>query len=186
VAGDRMVMVLSINNTTSIVTGTTGVTGWTMVDSATSGTMTTFVWTKAASAGDGGRTARVTMDTAAKYTMTLAVYSGDMLAPLVSKASEAVLQSAHTTPTIEAADGDWALSYWADKSSTTTAFSLPGSVTQRQATCGANAGRVCSVLADSAGAVTAGTYGALTATADSASSNATMWTILLRQVQPAG
>jgi len=30
--------------------------------------------------------------------------------------------------------------------------------------------------------VAAGTYGPLTATADSASANATMWTILLRQV----
>ena len=54
-AGDRMVMVLSINNITSVVTGFTGVTGWTLLDSATSGTMTTFVWTKSAAAATPAR-----------------------------------------------------------------------------------------------------------------------------------
>jgi hypothetical protein len=82
---------------------------------------------------------------------------------------------------VEAAAGDWALSYWADKSSATTAFTLPGSVTQRGAICGTNAGHVCSVLGDSGGPVAAGTYGGLVATADSSSANATMWTVLLRQ-----
>ena len=118
--------------------------------------------------------------------MTLAVYSGDMLAPQVAKASETVIQAGHTTPTLEAVAGDWALSYWADKSSATTAYTLPGGVTQRQAACSTNAGRICSALADSGGPVAAGTYGGLTATADSVSANATMWTILLRQVQPPG
>ena len=84
-----------------------------------------------------------------------------MLAPQVAKASETVVRAGHTTPTVEAAAGDWAVSYWADKSSATTAFTLPSEVTQRQATCGANAGRVCSVLADSGGPLAAGTYGGL-------------------------
>ena len=118
--------------------------------------------------------------------MTIASYSGDMLAPQVAKASETVVRADHTTPTIEAGDGDWALSYWADKSSATTAISAPGAVTHRQGICGTSTGRVCSELADSNGPLTAGTYGGLVGTADAASSNATMWTILLRQVQPAG
>jgi hypothetical protein len=121
------------------------------------------------------------MDAAAKYTLTVAAYSGDMLAPEVLGAAETVLRPGHSTPTLEAATGDWAVSYWADKSSATTGFTLPGGVSQRQAACSANAGRVCSVLADSGADVPAGTYGALTATADAASSNATMWTVLLRQ-----
>jgi PKD repeat protein len=180
-AGHRMVMVLSINNTTSVVTGFTGVTGWSLLDSTTSGTMTTFVWTKVAAAADVGKTARVTLDTAAKYTLTLASYSGDMLAPQVAKASETVLQAGHTSPTLDAAAGDWALSYWADKSSATTVYTLPGTVTQRQANCATSTGRICSVLADSGAGVPAGTYGGLTATADASSANATMWTILLKQ-----
>jgi len=181
-AGDRMVLVLSLNNVTTIPgSPTSGVTGWTLLDSTVSGTMQTLVYTKVAAGSDAGKTVRFSMDTAAKYTLTLASYSGDMLAPQLVKASETVVQAGHTTPTLEAAEGDWAVSYWADKSSATTAFTLPGGVAQRQAICGANAGRICSAFADSDGGVSAGTYGALTATADSASANATMWTILLRQ-----
>ena len=181
-AGDRLLLVLSVNDATRTPgTPTSGVTGWTMVDTATSGTMQTFVYTKVAVAGDGGKTVRFTMDAAAKYTLTVATYSGDMLAPQLAKASETVLRTGHTTPTLEAAAGDWAVSYWADKSSTTTAFTLPPGVVQRQALCSANAGRICSTLADSDLGVPAGPYGGLTATADAASSNATMWTILLRQ-----
>ncbi len=181
-AGDRMVAVLSLNNATSVITGSTGVTGWTLLDSATSGTMQTFVYSKVAVAADAGKTARFQMDTPAKYTMTIAVYSGDMLAPQVAKASETTTQAGHSTPTIEAGPGDWALSYWADKSSATTAFTLPPEVTQRQAICGTSTGRICSALADSNAGVAAGPYGGLTATSDAPSGNATMWTILLRQV----
>ena len=181
-AGDRLVMVLSLNNTTTVAgVPTSGVTGWSLLDSTTGGSMRTLVYTKVAEAADAGRSARFSMDTAAKYNLTLAAYSGDMLAPQVAKASETVVRAGHTTPTVEAAAGDWALSYWADKTSATTAFTLPSEVTARQATCGTNTGRVCSVLADSDGPLAAGTYGGLTATADSASTNATMWTVLLRQ-----
>jgi PKD repeat protein len=180
-AGDRLVMVLSLNDATRVVGSTTGVTGWTLLDSATSGTMQTNVYTKVAAGTDAGRTVRFAMDGAAKYTLTIGAYSGDMLAPALAKASESVVRAGHTTPSVEAAVGDWALSYWADKSSATTAFGLPAEVSQRQAICGVNAGRVCSVLADSNGGVTAGPYGGLTATADAASANATMWTVLLRQ-----
>jgi PKD repeat protein len=180
-AGDRLIMALSINDATRTVGSTTGVTGWTLVDSVVSGTMRTNLYTKTAETGDGGRTVRFAMDAAAKYTLTVAAYTGDMLAPEVLGAAETVLRSGHTTPTLEADAGDWAVSYWADKSSSTTGFALPGGVSERQAACSANAGRVCSVLADSGADVPTGTYGALTATADAASSNATMWTVLLRQ-----
>lgn len=180
-AGDRLLMVLSINEPTRTVGSASGVTGWTLVDSAVSGTMATHVFTKVAAAGDAGRTTRFAMDGAAKYTLTIAAYSGDMLAPQFAKASESVSRTGHTTPTLAAAEGDWAVSYWADKSSATTAISVPAEVTARQAICGTNAGRTCSVLADSAGGVQAGSYGGLTATSDAPSANATMWTVLLRQ-----
>ena len=72
------------------------------------------------------------------------------------------------------------MSYWADKSATTTGFALPGTVTGRQALCGANAGHVCSSLADSNGPVPTGQYGGLVGTADSANATATTWSIVLR------
>jgi PKD repeat protein len=180
-AGDRLLLVLSLNDSTRTLGEITGVTGWTLLDTATSGTMQTNVYTKVAAAGDAGRTVRFSMDAAAKYTLTAAAYSGDMLEPQLAKASETVVRSGHTTPVLDARSGDWAVSYWADKSSATTSFALPSAVTQRQAVCSVNAGHVCSVLADSGGGVPDGTYGGLLATADAASGNATMWTILLRR-----
>ncbi len=104
-----------------------------------------------------------------------------MLAPQFAKASETVVRAGHTTPTVEAGAGDWAVSYWADKSSATTAFTLPGEVTQRQAICSANAGTSAACSRTPTAESSAGPYGGLTATADAASANATMWTILLRQ-----
>ncbi|WP_210649113.1 PKD domain-containing protein [Nocardioides sp. SYSU D00065] len=179
-AGDRLVLVLSLNDATRVPGAPGGgVTGWTLADSVVSGTMSTFVYTRVAASGDGGRTVRFAMDAAAKYTLSLATYRGDVLAPQLAGAAETAARAAHTTPVVDASAGDWALSYWADKSSATTGFSLPDGLVPREATCAANAGRVCSVLADSGGPVPAGAYGQLTATADSVAGNATMWTILL-------
>ena len=179
--GDELLMVLSINDATRTVGTPTGVTGWTLVDTATSGSIATNVYTKSAVTGDPGRTVRVPLDAAAKFTLTVAAYSGDMLAPQVAKASETVTRAGHTTPTVQANAGDWVVSYWADKSAATTTYTLPGGVTQRQLVCGTSSGHVCSVLADSGGPVPGGAYTGLTATADTASGSATMWSILLRQ-----
>ena len=185
VAGDRLVMILSLNSASRVQSAPTGTTGWTLIDTAQAGTMVTTVYTKVAAAGDGGKVVRVPLDLAAKFTLTVAAYSGDMLEPDFVKASETVVRANHTTPTTlvddDAVAGDWALSYWADRSSTTTAFALPGGVTQREAACAPTTGRVCSVLADSDGGVAAGPYGGLVATADSPQSSATMWTMILRQ-----
>jgi hypothetical protein len=162
----------------------TGVTGWEMLGAAptVSGGMSTTVYTKVAQAGDADRKVTVTLDLASKYTMTIAAYSGDMLEPTFAAAAETVNRPGHTTPTLDAPDGAWVLSSWADKSSTTTAFVLPGVVAQRTFLCGTSTGHICSALADSDGPVTAGTYGGLTATADSSQLSATMWTLVLRPV----
>ena len=180
--GDRLVMVLSLNDAGRTIAQTSGVTGWDLVDTIVSGTMQTLIYTKVAGATDAGRPARFTLDAAAKYMLTIAAYSGDLAgAPAIATAAETVLRRAHTTPVVEADDGDWALSYWADKSSATTGFELPEGLTSRQATCAANAGRICSVLADSAAGVAGGGYGDLVATADAPAATAAMVTIVLRQ-----
>nr|WP_242680664.1 PKD domain-containing protein [Nocardioides sp. IC4_145] len=180
-AGDQLVLLLSINDPARVVGSPSGVSGWTLADGVTSGTMRTLVWTRTAGPTDAGRTVRFAMDAAAKYTLTAAAYRGDLLAPTIAGAAETVLRSTHTTPALEAAEGDWVLSYWADKSSATTSFTLPEGVVPRQAACSANAGRTCSVLADSGGPVGAGPVGGLAATADAPSASATAWTLLLRQ-----
>jgi len=75
------------------------------------------------------------------------------------------------------------VSYWADKSSTTTAWTAPGSVTAREGLCQADSGRICSLLADSGAAVPGGPYPGITATTDVASNKATTWSVVLA---PAG
>lgn len=180
-AGDRLVAVLSVNNTTTTVTGSSGVTGWTLLDSVQSGSMRSHVFTKVADAGDGGRTARFTMDGAAKYTLTLAAWSGDTLTPRVAGAAEDQPRTTHTTPLLEATAGDWVASYWADKSSATTVLTPPPGTTPLQAACGSSTGRICGLLVDSGGPVPAGPYGGLVATADAASSSATSWTVVVPQ-----
>lgn len=180
-AGDRVLAVLSVNNTASSVTGYTGVTGWTLLESAASGTMRTYVFAKTADEGDAGRTARFTMDAAAKYTLSVATYAGDALPPRVAVTAEDQARTTHTTPAVPVADGDVVVSYWADKSSATTSFLAPPGTTPLQAACGTSSGRVCSLLVDSGGPVPAGSYGGLTATADAASSSATSWTVVVPQ-----
>ena len=174
-------MVLSLNDTTRTVGTTTGVTGWTLVDTATSG------HDADQRLHEGRRGGRRRQDGAVRDGRGRQVHA-DGRGVLRRHAGSAVRQGVGDGrprrphhPDRRGGAGDWAVSYWADKSSATTAFTLPGEVTQRQAICGTSAGRICSVLADSNGAVPAGTYGGLTATANAASANATMWTILLRQ-----
>lgn len=179
-AGDRLVMVLNVNAGNRVLSDPTGVTGWNLLDTTVSGGMATAVYTKVAAANDGGRTVRVPMDAAAKYTMSVAVYRGDMLVPTFADTAETVNRPGHTTPTATAPDGAWVVSAWADKSSATTGFTLPDGTTSRSALCAATTGRVCSVLADSNGPVAAGQVGGLTAVADSSQASATMWTIVLR------
>ena len=78
-------MILSLNANNKVLSDPTGTTGWNQIDSATSGTMATYVYTKVAAAADAGKKTTVPLDTAAKYTMTIAAYSGDMLAPTTAK-----------------------------------------------------------------------------------------------------
>ena len=60
--------------------------------------------------------------------------------------------------------GSWVVSFWSDKSSSTTAWTLPSGVTQRDQTIGTGGGRVTAAIADSNGSVPTGTYPAQTAT----------------------
>jgi PKD repeat protein len=180
-AGDRLVLALSLNNTTSTVTGPSG-TGWTLLDSAAAGDMRTAVWTKVATAGMGGSSITVPLSALAKYTVTLAAYTGvDASAASLpfARATDTVNHAARLAPAVTVPEGAWVISYWADKSSTTTSWTPPGSVTARQQACGADAGRICSLFADSGASVSAGQYASLSASTNTASAKATAWSIVL-------
>jgi len=180
-AGDRLVLVLSLNNSTRTVSPPTGVAGWTQLDSVVAGDMRTVLWTKVLQEGDAGTQLTVPLSGSAKYTVTVAAYSGVDASPSLTfaGAADTVNHAARQTPAVTAPAGAWVISYWADKSSTTTVWTPDGPVTGREMLCGADAGRICSLLADSGQVVPAGPGGGVVATTNAASTKATTWSIVL-------
>jgi hypothetical protein len=112
----------------------------------------------------------------------VAAYTGTATTTAVDFASATLVATATSrrTPTVDAALGDWVVSYWADKSSTTTAWTPSGEVSTRSTVCAADAGRVCSALADSGEPLPPAPYGNIEATTNAASSSATMWSFVLK------
>jgi PKD repeat protein len=178
--GDRLLMLLSVNSTTVTANTPGGVSGWTLVGRQTAGTMATTLWTKVAEPGDAGVTVVVPLSANAKSTLTVAAYSGVDTGddPVVTRASDTVSHAVRFTPNATAAAGTWVVSYWADKSATTTAWTPESSVTARSAACGTASGRICSVLADS-GPLAAGTNGHASASTGANSAAATTWSVVL-------
>ncbi len=181
--GDGLVLLLTFANASSTIGDPTGVTGWSEVSTVRGTSITTRVWQKVAARGDAGGTVSIPLSAGVKGSTTVMAYSGtSSTAPVDSFAgvAETTSRSEHTTPAVTtASSGTWAVSYWADKTSATTAWTPPAGQTVRAGSYGAGGGRITSLAVDNAAAQPAGTYGSLTATANSASKNATMWTILL-------
>ena len=71
------------------------------------------------------------------------------------------------------------VSYWADKSSATTGWTLPAGQTQRSISLGTGPGRITSVASDLNAAAATGASPARTATANGSTGKATMWTVVL-------
>ena len=182
VPGDRLVLLLSYNNVSRTVSPPTGVTGWTQLDAVVADSMGTVVWTKAAVAGDAGQIVTVPLSGLAKYTLSLAAYTGvdpSVAGVTFARATSTTPAATRSTPAVTAPDGAWVVSYWADRSGTTTAWAPDPSVTTRNLVCGADGGRICSAMADSGAAVSAGSYGPISASTNAPSDVATMWSIVL-------
>lgn len=162
----------------------TGVTGWNREDTVVVKNLTSTVWSKVASGAEAGQTVTVSMEgSRTKADVAVLAYRGvDPTAPIVVSevAEETQNRADHTTPTADlAVDGAWVVSYWADRTSSTTAWTPPAGVTVRHEGYTDAGGRVTAIAADSGGPVSAGPIGGLTATADSANSQAAMWTLAL-------
>jgi PKD repeat protein len=165
-------------------TGPSGVTGWTQLGTVTQGSIGSAVWTKTVSAGDLGAMVRMDSPAYSKGVLELAVYSGVSTgSPPVATGGGDSAQTAHATPPVSAPAGAMVVSLWSDKSETTTGWTAPAGVQQRDSAFGTGGGRYCGLLADSGGPVPAGSYGGLVATTNAASSHAAMWTVALA---PAG
>lgn len=177
--GDRVLLVLTLNALKSFDQPAPAA-DWTKLDTNIAKTMSTTVWTKEVAPGEPGSTVSVPLtDGNAKYNLTAAVYSGVASTPslVFGHAVDVVNNTVRTTPVVGAEEGSWVVSYWSDKSSSTTAWSTTAA-TSRVAGCGTSSARICSLLADSAAKVPA-VYGNIAASTDALSSSATMWSIVL-------
>jgi PKD repeat protein len=182
-AGDGLVLVATVNGTTAL-TGPGGLTGWSQLQSLSTASSTTSVFQRVVAAGDAGQAVTFTMPSTMKANVALLAYRGTNATSPVSvfaAAKETVSRTTHTTPTVTVpSDDSWVLSIWTDKSSATTVLSPPGGQSQRTELCGTAGGHLCTLTADNGTPVANGTVvGGVTATADTASSVDTMWTLVL-------
>jgi PKD repeat protein len=167
-AGDTLLLFASLNKSGATVQGPLNVTGWTQLANFTTSTQRTLVFQKTAAATDAGQLVSLQLSTRTKVTMQVAAYAGTSSSQPVSASSarsDPALTTDHVSPTVNVATtGSWLVSYWADKSGTTTGWVAPlGSADRNQVT-GSGSGHISALVADSSGPVTAGTAGGLVAT----------------------
>jgi PKD repeat protein len=164
-----------------------GPSGWQQVLADDGDTFVGRLYTKKATSSDLGSTVTVTSRYAdgtsylVKDDVTLAAYRGVGSSGVTDAASvpQDVPDSAHQTPTVHAPDGSgWLVSYWADKSSTTTSWTGPPNQTQRSTGAGSGTSHMSSLLTDSGRRVSSGIQGRLNATADSSAVGLTMSVLL--------
>jgi hypothetical protein len=177
-AGDALVLFFSANSTSPTYTGPAG---WTSVQTLNGDGIVGRAWSKVATAADRGTVVRVTSSAYAKSHVAVIAYDGtDATAPVAASASRLHTGGAtHTSPTVTAPAGNnLLLTYWADKSSTTTAWTAPAGVTVRNTGIGSPSGQVNGLLAESNSPVS-GSTGGLAATANSSSSRGVSFSVVV-------
>jgi alpha-tubulin suppressor-like RCC1 family protein len=183
VGGDQLLLFVTTNSVPTYGAPA----GWTLVGQqvhTSSSDMLTRLYRRTAAPGDAGAQVRVTMPTTTKVDLVLVAYSGvDPVDPLAQWAvrQETATTTAHMSPPLSSpAVGGWVVSYWAEKTSTTTDWLPPSGQVSRTETSGSGSGRIESLLVDSGGEVGAGQWSALTATADTAGRKVIAFSVSLR------
>jgi PKD repeat protein len=177
--GDALLLFVTMNGSNQTITPPAG---WTELAVQTDQSMETRVYLRVAQPGDAGSDVTLSLSAWRKTVVIIAAYGGvDSGDPIgaVASAPETANTASHVTPTASAAvDGSLVLSYWADKTSSTTSWNAPADVTERAMVATSGGGRITALYGDT-GPVPAGSYGGLTATASSNGGKATMFTIIL-------
>ncbi len=180
--GDALLLAVTTAGTTG---NPTPPSGWTEVQRQVlaSSTALTVVWQHVATSADTtALTVPVTFAASAKWTGEVLAYTGTStgspIAGAVSTADSA-LTTSHTTPGVASVPaGSWVVSFWSDKSSTTTAWTPPAALTARAQAYGTGSGYLTTLVADEGAPSTAGAAPARTA-GTNATSRAGMLTVVL-------
>jgi hypothetical protein len=179
-AGDQLVLVVTANRNTTIATPA----GWTLLDSeqdgstATTPDVTSAVFTTTAAGGTAGSTVTANLGARSKTAMSLVAYSD---AETVTTALSSVLGASSanlTTPATTITEDDTTVvSYWSNKTSGNTGWTVPAGVTERDASIGSGNGRITASIGDSV--VDTGAWPGATATSTVANTKGIAWTILV-------
>ena len=177
--GDTLVLFFTGNSSTSTAADPAG---WEPLAVGDADGIAARAWTRTATAADVGGTVTVTTSGTVKADLSLAVYrsNGDGVA-VVSTAGSAVTGPVTTfaSPGLTSPGGPtWLLTYFAVKSSDTTAITVSG-LQQRASSDGTGGGRISALLGDSGGAVAAGSAGGLSATLAPSGSRAATFSVLV-------
>jgi PKD repeat protein len=157
-AGDTELLFVS----TPLVAVTGTPPGWTLLAQQTASPLQVTIFKRTAVAGDAGAKVTVPVLAASAVGLQLVDYSGVGTGIAAISAIDNLLTT-HLTPKVTApAAGSWVVSFWGDKSSTTTGWKLPAGVVSRDVTIGIGGGHVTGAIADS-GAAIAGSYPAQSA-----------------------
>jgi PKD repeat protein len=175
-AGDTELLFVS-----SAAEGATGTpAGWSLLGQQSSSPLQVRVFERTAVAADAGAKVSVPVLAASGIGLQLADYSGAGPAVTVVGASDSGTASHATPPSTVSRAGSWVLSYWADRSSTTTGWTLPVGVSARNTVIGTGGGHPSAAIADSGQPVAPGPSPARTATVTGgASGKGAMLTLVL-------
>lgn len=162
--------------------------GWTLVGDRQGKQIRTSLYSRVATGSDAGSSVQIGLAASTKFDVTLLAYSRtDAQDPVLAwaAADEQLVTTDHLAPDVaRGPETIRVVSFWADKSSATTAWTVPSDLARRSQSFGSGGGRVTSVAADAlASPAPNGVTPGATAVANSATAKATMWSVSLRPAE---
>lgn len=179
-AGDTEFLFVTTGAVNVTTSSPTGLTGWTQIARRTNTSMETTVFQRVAAVGDSGTKVTVPLAASAATDLSFVDYAGVTGGPPTLSTAADSSVSNHVTPNVNVtAGGSWVLSYWSDKNSSTSAWTLPAGVLGRSVGVGAGGGHIDGAIADSGQSVSGGSYGGLSATTGVVSGKGIMMSLVL-------
>ncbi|MGE3587478.1 MAG: PKD domain-containing protein [Ilumatobacteraceae bacterium] len=176
-SGDQLLLFVTSNIETTASTPA----GWTLLGTESDGSpdMRSWVFTRTADGSTGGSSVTSVLGTgAAKSSRMVVAYSGAGVPSVIVSSVRGPSSTSLASPSVAVgSNGSLVVSAWADKTSSGTGWSLPGSVASRATDVGSGGGRITAVVGDSA--ASAGTWPGATATSSVAGSKAIAWSIVV-------
>lgn len=176
--GDLLLLFVS-TNVDDIQTGPSGVGSWESEARIVSGQLAVSVYSRVATGMESGLEVSITQPAMRKTDMTVLAYRGTSDDPVEALESAVVRNTAsHTTPEVFVDEPNWTVvSFWADRSSSTSEWSAPSGVTVLSSQVGVGGGRVSTLVAEDQPGT--GAYGGLVAQTNDASARGVAFTIVL-------